>query len=47
MQTVIVSSQRKCPSCQGELMINEGTITAIGDRKPPKRANLANAKRSR
>jgi hypothetical protein len=47
MQTVIVHSQRKCPSCQGELQIHEGAVTEISDRKPPKHASLATAKRSR
>jgi Zn-finger nucleic acid-binding protein len=37
-QTVIVSSSRKCPSCEGELLIHEGAITALSGRKPPKRA---------
>jgi hypothetical protein len=45
MQTVILYSQRQCPSCQGELQIHEGVVTAI--RKPPKHASLATAKRSR
>ena len=47
MHTVSVSSRRKCPSCQGELLINEGTVTAISDKKAPKRVGLATAKRSR
>ena len=48
MHKVIVSSRRKCPSCQGELLINEGTVTAaISDKKAAKRASLATAKRSR
>ena len=48
MHTVIVSSLRKCPCRQGELLINEGTITAaITDKKAPKRVVLAAAKRSR
>ena len=48
MHTVIVSSRRKCPSCQGELLINEGTVTAVlSDKKAPKRVGLATAKRSR
>ena len=33
MQTVIVYSQRKCPSCQGELLIEQGLITAVRDKK--------------
>ena len=40
MHTVIVSSRRKRPSCQGELLIYEGTVTAISERKPPKTALL-------
>jgi len=47
MQTVIAESKRKCPSCEDELQIHEGRVTAISDKKPPKGANLANAKRSR
>jgi hypothetical protein len=47
MHTVIVSSQRKCPSCKGELLIHDGTATAIDDKKPPKRAIEPSAKRSR
>jgi hypothetical protein len=48
MHTVIVSSRRKCPSCQGELLINEGTVSAaISDKKAPERVGLATAKRSR
>ena len=47
MHTVIVDSRRKCPCCEGELLIRQGAITAIGDRKPPKREAIANAKRSR
>lgn len=47
MQTVILKSRRKCPSCEGELLILEGTVTAISDRKPPKRETPAGAKRSR
>ena len=47
VHTVIVYSRRKCPSCQGELLINEGTATAIGDNKPPRRASVASPKRSR
>jgi hypothetical protein len=31
MQTIIVSSRRFCPTCQGELLIQEGTVTAISD----------------
>src|SRR5436305_12535310 len=38
MNIVLVDSRRKCPSCEGELLINEGVITATGGRKPP---NLA------
>jgi competence CoiA-like predicted nuclease len=47
MHTVIVSSQRKCPSCKGELMIEQGVARAISDKKPPKREALPTAKRSR
>jgi len=47
MQTVILYSERKCPSCKGDLLIQEGKITAIGDRKPPKRAVLGIQKRPR
>src|SRR5215467_8437510 len=48
MHTVIADSRRKCPSCQGELLINEGTVTAaISDKKAPKRVGLATAKHSR
>lgn len=45
MQTVIVSSRRKCPSCEGELLIHEGTVTAISKRKPPKHATAASTNR--
>jgi hypothetical protein len=47
MQTVIVYSQRKCPSCHGEVLIEQGTVTPLSERKPPKHASLATAKRSR
>jgi hypothetical protein len=47
MHTVILDSRRKCPSCQGELQINDGTVSAISERKLPKREALVNAKRSR
>jgi hypothetical protein len=47
MHTVIVDSRRKCPSCHGELLINEGTATAVSARKPPKRSSLPSGNRSR
>jgi hypothetical protein len=47
MHTVILDSRRKCPSCQGELLINDGTVIAISEKKPPKQEALVNAKRSR
>jgi transcription elongation factor Elf1 len=48
MQTVIVSATRLCPSCKGELVIQQGKIvTAVSDRKPPKRESVASGKRSR
>jgi hypothetical protein len=47
MQTVISSSRRACPSCKSELLIQEGTITAVSERKPPKRESTASTKRSR
>lgn len=46
MHTVFTDSRRKCPSCQGELLIHEGTATAIRDRKPPKASSPAIPKRS-
>ena len=47
MHTVIVSSRRKCPSGKGELLIHEGTVTAVSEKKPPERASAQRAKRSR
>jgi competence CoiA-like predicted nuclease len=48
MEIVIVYSRRLCPSCKGELVIQQGKIiTAAGDRKPPKRESVASGKRSR
>jgi len=47
-QTLIVCSTRLCPSCRGELLIQQGKIfTALADRKPPKREGEATPKRSR
>ena len=47
MQTVIAYSTRLCPSCKGELVIQQGKIITASDRKPPKRASVASGKRSR
>jgi hypothetical protein len=47
MHAVILDSRRKCPSCQGELLIHDGTIIAISERKPLKQEAPVNAKRSR
>jgi len=47
VHTVILDARRQCPSCQGELLIHEGTITTVSDRKPPKAESLASRKRSR
>ena len=47
MHPVIASSRRKCPSCQGELLINDGTVSAVSERKPPKQETPLNAKRPR
>lgn len=47
LQAIIVYSHRLCPSCKGELVIQQGKIiTAISDRKPPTRQNVASANRS-
>jgi hypothetical protein len=47
LQTVIIHSTRLCPSCKGELVIQQGkVITAVTDRKRPKGESLS-AKRSR
>ena len=47
MHTIIMDSRRKCPSCKGELLIHDGTATAISEKKPPKHANVVSPKRSR
>lgn len=47
MQAVILSSRRKCPSCKGELLIHEGTVKGVSERKLPQPASLPRVKRSR
>ena len=47
MHTVITNSRRACPSCKGEVLIEQGVARAISDKKPPKREAPPSAKRSR